>query len=318
MLKPMRSIDVFGVTLCCAVILGCWSLSGCSKEESNSDSGTADLRTTLEETVTNVRRAILEADRDSFLELVFIQGRPGPGTMTEDQFQGATSNKRTRDRMLDIFPDLERKANFLTLNTVPGWAAYYAELDRGDPDWTSVSVLLFRKNGSVWKACGVVHSHTKGRPGSDAAKKGLATWKGRDEMLQVINAKPEFKVRTLIQQMTEGRAGLSSPLPVSPQPAELRGDLNVFSYGYATTIKVNGIDQGTTTGASSVGTIKGGLKKGKNHIEIVLRKTDDTPQLAPSVKVQLRTGEDTVTEVFTFKPEKKVEGKHTFTFEIAS
>ena len=48
-----------------------------------------------------------------------------------------------------------------------------------------------------------------------------------------------------------------------------------------------------------------------------MRKTGDKPQLAPSVKVQRRTGDETVVDVFTFKPRgEKVEGKYTFSFEI--
>ena len=99
-------------------------------------------------------------------------------------------------------------------------------------------------------------------------------------------------------------------------PPEVRGFLEVFSYGYTTAVTINGVDQGTTKGASRSALVKGGLKKGKNEIEIVFTGIGNQKDSTPSVKIRVLTEEKKEIEIFKYEPQKEIEGKHTFTFEV--
>jgi len=110
--------------------------------------------------------------------------------------------------------------------------------------------------------------------------------------------------------------GMVRKAPTSPTPPEVRGVLDVFSYGYKTTVAINGIEQGTTKGASRSALVKGGLKKGKNEIEIVFAGIAGKTDSKPSVKIRVLTEEKKEMEIFKYEPQKEIEGKHTFTFEV--
>ena len=104
--------------------------------------------------------------------------------------------------------------------------------------------------------------------------------------------------------------------PPSLLPPRVQGVLDVFSYGYTTAVTLNGIEQGTTKGASRSALVKGGLKKGKNEIEIFFARIADKTDSKPSVKIRVLTEEKKEIEIFKYEPEKTIEGKHTFSFDV--
>jgi hypothetical protein len=161
-----------------------------------------DLRTTLEEVQAKAHLAVRNADPDAFAR--HVSARTGRDMPDINEFKKACSNKAFQDSMLnDVFLDLRKKANFLTIKTEPGWAAYYAETDLDDPNYTSASMFLFKQEGQSWKACGVVYGLTKARPESKMAKSGMAAWKNREDMLNIIKTDPRFDLVKLIKKRTE-------------------------------------------------------------------------------------------------------------------
>ncbi len=110
-------------------------------------------------------------------------------------------------------------------------------------------------------------------------------------------------------------------VPEAPQPmakAEVKGVIDISSYGYKTGVTINGVKQSGAEDSNSSGYIEGGLKKGENHIEIVISSMEGTgPAWEPSVKIRYLTAAGERKEAFLFEPEKEFEGRHSFTFKIA-
>ncbi len=110
-------------------------------------------------------------------------------------------------------------------------------------------------------------------------------------------------------------------VPEAPQlmaKAEVKGMIDISSYGYKTEVTINGVKQSGTKDSNSSGHIEGGLKKGENHIEIVISSIEGTgPAWEPSVKIRYVTAAGERKEAFSFEPEKEFEGRHSFTFRIA-
>lgn len=106
----------------------------------------------------------------------------------------------------------------------------------------------------------------------------------------------------------------AAPKPVvAPYASAL---IDILSYGYKTEVTVNGVKQGPPVEASSSGLLKGGLRKGKNSIVIVVTQTEKDAAFEPEVTIR-RILEDRKTEqAFKFEPKENIEGKHTFTFTI--
>lgn len=104
-------------------------------------------------------------------------------------------------------------------------------------------------------------------------------------------------------------------IPEPVQMAEIRGFLDVSSYGYKTIVTINNTQPVMTEDGSKSSVIKGGLKSGNNSIEITVEKIEEGSPSKPRVTISARTG-GTVKEVFAFAPESKIEGKHRFTFRV--
>ena len=104
-------------------------------------------------------------------------------------------------------------------------------------------------------------------------------------------------------------------IPEPVQMAEIRGFLDVSSYGYKTIVTINNTQQMMIEDGSKSSVIKGGLKSDHNSIEITVEKIEEGSPSRPRVTVSTRTG-GTVKEVFAFAPENKIEGKHQFTFRV--
>ena len=107
----------------------------------------------------------------------------------------------------------------------------------------------------------------------------------------------------------------------APQPmakSEVKGVIDISSYGYKTDVTINGVKQNGAEDSNSSGYIEGGLKKGENHIEIVISSMEGIgPEWEPSVKIRYLNAAGEGKEAFLFEPEKEFEGRHSFTFRIA-
>ncbi len=177
------------------------------------------LKQTLERTMDQARRAVRDVDYDAFIQCADVKGRGGTGSRKE--FKEALSKKIVRELLLDlVFPDLEGGAGFLALKRQGDWAGYYSETYRDDPNHATVNVCVFRRSGGRWKARGAIHGVSKARPGSEADKKfGIPAWKGREEMLEVIETDPDLDLEKIIRKLTEKKPA-KPPAPGGKPPPE--------------------------------------------------------------------------------------------------
>lgn len=104
------------------------------------------------------------------------------------------------------------------------------------------------------------------------------------------------------------------PIPVSYGS----GFLDVFCYGYKTTVTINGIEQVVDGVGSSSMIIKGGLRKGQNDVKITFSKFGEQSSSGPSVTIRRIINERETIEVFKYEPKQSVEGEHALSFTIAN
>jgi len=173
--------------------LGLLLCSGCSQ-------GPTDLRADLENTMEKVRASVESGDYESFVSWV----EPHPGVkspfLDREQFAKGVSDPKAKKMLLELaFPDLKTQAKFIKIKTLGDWAAYYAETHLNDKNYLTVDMFLFRKVGNEWRALGAVYGLTKARPGGEMAKKGLATWKGADDVLNTIDTNPRFQIENILE-----------------------------------------------------------------------------------------------------------------------
>ncbi|MFH0990095.1 MAG: hypothetical protein V1799_08780 [bacterium] len=107
----------------------------------------------------------------------------------------------------------------------------------------------------------------------------------------------------------------SAPKPIAIP--DFSAFLDVSSTGYKIQVTVNGIEQETGKSESHSGLLKGGLRKGKNNIVIVVTQTEKDTPFKPRVTIRRIHEDRKTTEVFTFEPKENIEGKHSldFTFD---
>ncbi len=110
--------------------------------------------------------------------------------------------------------------------------------------------------------------------------------------------------------------GQVKPAPAPVQAPYASALLDVTSYGYETKVIVNGVQQGAPVQACRAGVLSGGLFKGDNTVEILIAKTGTKACQAPTVQIRRVLKSRTTKEVFLFNPKKKIEGTHSFTFNI--
>ncbi len=110
--------------------------------------------------------------------------------------------------------------------------------------------------------------------------------------------------------------GQVKPAPAPVQAPYASALLDVSSYGYETRITVNGVQQGAPVHASRSGVLSGGLCKGENTVKILIARTQTEACLPPAVQIRRVLQNRTTKEVFHFNPKKKIEGTHSFTFNI--
>ena len=174
----------------------------------------ADLKADLEAAMGKVRTAIEKGDYDSFVRLVEPSIRMKKPGMSREQFQTAVSDPKSKEMFLSMaFPDLKTQTKFIKIKTLGDWAAYYAEDNLDDKNYLNVSMFIFHKVGGQWLKAGDGFGMTKARPGSDMAKKGLAAWKGPDEVLNTIDTYPKFQLENFVKEAESAHAAPASAKP---------------------------------------------------------------------------------------------------------
>lgn len=124
----------------------------------------------------------------------------------------------------------------------------------------------------------------------------------------------EFDKQDLPESIAIDGKVLQAPDPVSiPDAAAF---LDIDSYGYKTTVLINGVEQFRAAEGGPSKLIKGGLSKGQNKIEIIYEKTDGKSVFGPSVKIRRIFDNKDIREIFKNNPKQDIEGKHTFTLTI--
>ena len=173
--------------------LGFLLCSGCSQ-------GPADLKIDLENTMEKVRASVESGDYESFVRLVEPNPKAENRTLSREQFEKGVSDPKAKKTLLElVFPDLKTQANFIKLKALGDWAAYYAETYLADKNYLTVDMFLFRRVGNEWRALGAVYGLTKARPGGEMAQKGLAAWKGADDILNTIDTDPRFQIENILE-----------------------------------------------------------------------------------------------------------------------
>jgi len=147
-----------------------------------------------------VRASVESGDYESFVRWV----EPSPGTKSRylgrEQFEKGVSAPKAKKMLLELmFPDLKTQAKFIKIKTFGDWAAYYAETYLNDKNYLTVDMFLFRKVGNEWRLLGTVSGMTKARPGGEMAQKGLAVWKGTDDILNTIDTDPRFRIENSVK-----------------------------------------------------------------------------------------------------------------------
>jgi hypothetical protein len=202
--------------------------------------------------------------------------------------------------MADFLPDLSKYRFAKIIRDGPTAGMVYidaAQVD-GDPNMpppVSFVFIKFVEEASGWKVDGVL-TIRKPRYQRDGSETGF----------EISDIPKSLAIDGKLHQV---------PSPIIK--AEVSGMIDISSYGYKTEVTINGIKQGSTQDSTSSGYINGGLKKGKNDINIVFTPIEGSGAAwEPSVKIRYLSSTEQVIEAFAFEPKKLIKGLHSFTFMI--
>ena len=197
------------------------------------------------------------------------------------------------------YPEISNSTFIKTLSKGPTAALLYSreseDRDASDKPQIEFIFLRFVKEESAWKFdTGILMGDVK---------------------YQEDGSLTEFDETDLPRELAiDGR------IPTTPElisVAEIRGFLDVDSYGYKTTVTMNKTQQAMIEDGSKSSVIRGGVRSGSNSIQIVIEKIEKETPTRPRITVSIRTESGAVKEVFTFAPENNIEGKHEFTFTVS-
>lgn len=105
-----------------------------------------DLKTQLEQTYTNFRKAIETKDYKTFEKLF----EPAKNvSLSEDKFMQAS------EMILDSYPALSTVKYIKTAESGE-WAGYYIQSELNDPNYITVDVIKFHKVSGQWKVSGSI------------------------------------------------------------------------------------------------------------------------------------------------------------------
>jgi hypothetical protein len=165
--------------------------------------------------------------------------------------------------------------------------------DSGKPQVTFIFIKFVKENLG-WKVDGAISI------GSQKFQED-----GKESEFNVSDLPPEYKIDGKVR---------TAPKPIESPFAS--AFIDVMSYGYKIDVVVNGSQQDAFAGGSHSGLLKGGLRKGKNDITIVIKQTEKNAMSNPSVVIRRALENDKTKEVFKYEPKENSEGEHTFTFDI--
>jgi hypothetical protein len=154
---------------------------------------------------------------------------------------------------------------------------YYGKDPMGDEAFI---IIQYLKENNGWKFEGVKEE------GSDELIKKM---KAKD--MSFLNTK-DFKPN-----------GIMPATPKEVTAGDYKAMVDVMAYGYKATVKINGVEQGGAEGGSSSSMVMGGIKKGKNTIEITAAPVVGKDESTLKVTVRALINEEEI-EVFTMKEEK--------------
>ena len=200
--------------------------------------------------------------------------------------------------MAEFTPDITT-AEFVEVieNGSTAGLVYGKEMDdpgTGSKQQVEYTFIKFVKEKSGWKVDGVSNTYK--------------------DKFQDDGSKTEFKRSDISPSFAIDGQVKKAPDPMSAP--DIVGMLDIFSYGYRTEVRVNGVQQRPTVDMSSSGTVDGGLKKGSNSITIVMTSEGEGISHNPEVKIRRALQDNTIEEVFKFAPKDNIEGEHTFSFTV--
>ena len=173
--------------------------------------------------------------------------------------------------------------------------------------------IKFVNEGIGWKYDGM-YSETTSKYNPDGSKKQFS----------LSSLAPEYAID-----------GQIHPAPQLLPDAEVVGVLNIISIGYTVEVIINNRNQPVVNNTTLNTFVKGGLKYGKNSIEITCKKNagnfrDSNRIVQPGAEAAARLRETTDRleltirakrygkdeEVFKYKPGVKTKGTHTYIFSV--
>jgi|GEM_PF-774678 len=259
--------------------------------------------TSLRADLENLWTAYLKANHSGDLKR-FKETSSAHSYATLVNMLASAGNELTPDvitSMAELLPDPSKLEFVEMIENGPTAGLVYVE-DGGDSDNPNIpspikfNFIKFVQEPSGWKVDGML---TIGKP-----------------KYQRDGSETRFEHSDILEELAIDGKVLDAPQPIPK--AEVKGVIDVRSYGYKTEVAINGVKQRSTEASASSGYIEGGLKKGENHIEIVISSMEGTgSDWEPSVKIRYLNADGEEKEAFLFEPEKEFEGRHSFTFRIS-
>lgn len=259
--------------------------------------------TSLRADLENLWTAYLKANHSGDLKR-FKETSSANNYATLVNMLASAGNELTPDvitSMAELLPDPSKLEFVEMIENGPTAGLVYVE-DGGDSDNPNIpspikfNFIKFVQEPSGWKVDGML---TIGKP-----------------KYQRDGSETRFEHSDILEELAIDGKVLDAPQPMAK--AEVKGVIDVSSYGYKTEVTINGVKQSGAKDSNSSGYIEGGLKKGENHIEIVISSMEGTgSDWEPSVKIRYLDAAGEGKEAFLFEPEKEFEGRHSFTFRIS-
>lgn len=133
----------------------------------------------------------------------------------------------------------------------------------------------------------------------------------------------KYKAPGLLTKFSEKKLpadmAIDGRVPETPALAgrpEMAGQLDVYSYGYATDVYINGVRQVAQAEGVYVGWIRGGLRSGRNALRVTIRPAEGLHVRPPKVTIRVARGTQGLAEAFRFTPSGGIVGTHDLTFKI--
>jgi hypothetical protein len=119
-------------------------------------------------------------------------------SITKEKFSRLQASKKSKKLMLEnAIPNLGLSTKYIACKQQGDFAVYYAESFLDDTEYLTIDAFCFSKQKGEWKVFGKSYGLCKARPGSNTAKKGLASWVDEKDIINTVNTHEKFSIESL-------------------------------------------------------------------------------------------------------------------------